>query len=331
MPEDYRVRAYNARQDLEQMYCLTEVAYAEDYRRIDRDPRAGMARERRVVAALSGLGRIFPALRDVTSGFVREEEGRIVCFVHFARVGLAGDRWSIETVMTDPGCRRRGYARELIGLAVDEIRRRGGRHVSLKVRADNEPAIRLYRSLGFAPVDATVQLKRSAAPSAVPVDWNKYRARRATVADWYGSWEARFVLGQRETPEPVKEGLPVTAHAYRRPALVRVLAPIFVRMSGRHLERWLIERSGKLVATLSIDGDPTGERTHEIALHVDPAHEAALAARLVACALDSLSRLPPLPILAETRPSNRAILDALRAHDFEAINTWHTLGLPLAG
>lgn len=149
MPAVGGLRAYGAGRDLAGIYDLTEVAYVEDYCRIGRSARAGMERERRTVAAVSLLGRIFSAIRDVTPGFVWEHEGRIVSFVHFARVGMAGDRWSIESVATHPDHQRRGLARRLVERAIDAIRERGGKTVTLKVRADNDPAYGLYRSLAL--------------------------------------------------------------------------------------------------------------------------------------------------------------------------------------
>lgn len=104
------MRAYDARRDLGSLYDLAEVTYAADYARIGRSARAGVEWERRVVASLSLLGRIFPRPRDLSPGYVREGDGRIVSVVCFARVGLSGDRWPIEAVATYPDCRRRGFA-----------------------------------------------------------------------------------------------------------------------------------------------------------------------------------------------------------------------------
>jgi hypothetical protein len=64
-----------------------------------------MDRERRLVALVSLLGRVLPKLRDVRPGLAREADGRLVSLVLLSRVGLAGDRWSIETVATHPARR----------------------------------------------------------------------------------------------------------------------------------------------------------------------------------------------------------------------------------
>jgi GNAT superfamily N-acetyltransferase len=116
-----RVRKYDARRDLDGLYDLAEVAYAEDYARIGRPAKAGMDRERRTVALLSVLERALPRLRDVQPGFVCEADGELVSVVLFARVGLVGDRWSIETVATHPDHRRQGLASALLKRAVESI------------------------------------------------------------------------------------------------------------------------------------------------------------------------------------------------------------------
>jgi len=325
--EKYGVRDYDIQQDLEQIYDLVEVGYAEDFDRIGREIRRGMDRERRVVAALRLLGRVFPALRDLSPGFVWETEGRIVSFVHFARVGLAGDRWSIESVVTHPDARRRGHARELVTRSVEAIRERGGGTVTLKVRADNDPAYRLYRDLGFVHYDTTVQLRRST-PSGEPSN-PAISPRRIGHRAWYGDWKRRHRLALRETPDAVQEVVAVSEHEHRRPAFARLLAPAFIRLSGRRIERWIVEEGGELLGTLSVDGDATGTRTHEFELHTDPSVEATWAAPLTDRALASLAALPPTTILVETRASNVDTLRALEERGFAAVNTWHALGLRL--
>jgi len=106
---------------LDGLYDLEEVAYAEDYARIGRSAKAGMDRGRRLVAFTSLLERVLPKLRDVQPGFICEVGGEIVSVVLFSRVGLAGDRHSIETVATHPAHRRQGQARTLIEKAIGSI------------------------------------------------------------------------------------------------------------------------------------------------------------------------------------------------------------------
>jgi len=325
------MRAYDARRDLESLCDLAEVAYAADYARIGRRASAGVERERRVVAALSLLGRIFPRLRDLSLGYVWEDRGRIVSAVCFARVGLSGDRWSIETVATHPDHRRCGLARRLVERAVVAIRDRGGSVCTLKARADNEAAYALYQDLGFEHYDSTWQLRADAIEPSSDAEVNGYRLRAASSAEWFRSWSDRLDLARRETPEAVQRILPVAASQVRRPGFARVVAPALARLSGRRVDHVFVECGGRLVATLAVHADVDGGRTHEFDAVIDPDHLSNLAVPLVDRALGTLAGVSPAPVLTETRPSNTSLLDALADRRFEAISRWHWLGRRLSG
>lgn len=62
--------------------------------------------------------------------------------------GGSGDIGYVANVATDPGYRRRGYARATMVALVDWMRTRDVRRVDLSATA---PAEGLYRSLGFTP------------------------------------------------------------------------------------------------------------------------------------------------------------------------------------
>lgn len=73
-----------------------------------------------------------------------EEEGKIMSAL---LMQICMDEAEILSVATDPGARRKGYARSLIQYALREI----GYEVSifLEVRSKNSGAISFYESLGF--------------------------------------------------------------------------------------------------------------------------------------------------------------------------------------
>ena len=92
-------------------------------------------------------------------------------------VGYAGlcdypDEAFVQTMAVAPGAQRQGLGAGLLVTLLQEAARRGQRAVSLEVRADNEPAQRLYAAHGFhrtgvrrgyypAGVDALVLTRRS--------------------------------------------------------------------------------------------------------------------------------------------------------------------------
>lgn len=324
-------RTYDVRRDLEGIYDLAEVAYVEDYARIGRSAKAGMERERRVATAVAFLGRAFPKLRDLSQGYVWEADGRIICVVLFARVGLAGNRWSIETVATHPEHRRQGLARRLVERAVETIQDRGGEVCTLKVRADNHAAYELYTDLGFVHFDSTANLRTTNVPRDIPGSLlstgGAYVERAASPREWFGSWEARWKLAGQEMPLDVQTFLPISQSQFRPPRFITHVAPLLSRLSGRRIEHTLVECRDTLVATLRIETDTTGERTHEFSLCIDPEHEESLAAPLMDKALRSLLNAARLPILTETRLTNRRTLQELEDRGFERVITWHELGL----
>ena len=69
-------------------------------------------------------------------------------------VGYAGlcdypDEAFVQTLAVAPAAQGRGLGGRLLTALLDEAERRGQRTVSLEVRADNEPAQRLYAKHGF--------------------------------------------------------------------------------------------------------------------------------------------------------------------------------------
>jgi ribosomal protein S18 acetylase RimI-like enzyme len=76
----------------------------------------------------------------------------LVCGTVDYRIGKAGNPYGITgfvfSVATDPGTRRRGYARECMDALLEWFRERGARRVQLTASTEARP---LYDSLGFEP------------------------------------------------------------------------------------------------------------------------------------------------------------------------------------
>lgn len=65
---------------------------------------------------------------------------------------IVHDELHVLNVATAPQHRRRGVGRRVMEEALIQARRRGCSLATLEVRRSNEPAIQLYKSLGFRPV-----------------------------------------------------------------------------------------------------------------------------------------------------------------------------------
>lgn len=72
--------------------------------------------------------------------------------VGYAGLALAGDTGDVMTVAVAPDRRRRGVGRMLVEGLLAHAAQQRLREVLLDVRADNEPAVALYESLGFEAV-----------------------------------------------------------------------------------------------------------------------------------------------------------------------------------
>jgi len=67
-------------------------------------------------------------------------------------VGVA-QCWTIKDLVVHPLARRRGIAAALLRRVFWEFRRRGAKHVDLKIQVDNPTgAVRLYKELGMREV-----------------------------------------------------------------------------------------------------------------------------------------------------------------------------------
>ena len=76
-----------------------------------------------------------------------ETPERIASFVLFQR---ALDEAEMLTLATDPPHQKRSFASAVLTAAFDSLRERGVTRCLLDVAADNDPALRLYRKLGFS-------------------------------------------------------------------------------------------------------------------------------------------------------------------------------------
>lgn len=74
--------------------------------------------------------------------------------IQFAAASGTVDRLSyyISTIVIDPEFRRRGLATDLLCFAEQKARETGCKMISLDMEKDNEPAVALYKALGFCIV-----------------------------------------------------------------------------------------------------------------------------------------------------------------------------------
>jgi ribosomal protein S18 acetylase RimI-like enzyme len=144
------LRPFDPRRDLNQVADLVELCFSDT---LDQEGHSYL-RQMRLAASKPGYLRwaVMMSERAVVplSGLVWEENGQVVgnlTLIPF--VGITYSFYLIANVAVHPNYRRRGIARNLTTAAIAHARRRKAQAVWLHVRAENDAASSLYRSLGF--------------------------------------------------------------------------------------------------------------------------------------------------------------------------------------
>lgn len=102
-------------------------------------------------------GETTESLRMIVESVVCEARGVLVYHkaglpVAAAMAAVSGNIGVYLNVVTHPSARGMGYGRAVMGAALNWARSAGATHAAIQVKADNEPAINLYGSLGFGEV-----------------------------------------------------------------------------------------------------------------------------------------------------------------------------------
>jgi ribosomal protein S18 acetylase RimI-like enzyme len=100
---------------------------------------------------------------------VAEEDGEVIGYAYAALEGydymsLRGPAALLHDIIVEPGQRRRGVGRLLLGVMLDELKARGAPRVVLSTAHRNETAQRLFAQAGFRPtmVEMTRELDEDA-------------------------------------------------------------------------------------------------------------------------------------------------------------------------
>jgi GNAT superfamily N-acetyltransferase len=169
--------------EFDRFTALIETAFAEDQAREGRSFRDEIRSLNHLLPLFKIMFAVAPGMEDYFYTIVWDVDGRFASAVTISRQGSDAQRWYIANVATHPDYRGRGLARALVAAALDRIRRQGGRNALLRVCADNEPAYRLYRSLGFQHLETGTILKGLAHPiaaSALPGAYTLGQSRQRT-------------------------------------------------------------------------------------------------------------------------------------------------------
>ena len=238
------IRPLNPARDLGQLADLIENAFGAELT----EGGQRILREIRILSWLGPLNYVLAASEPETdsmfTGFVWVADGQVVGNVTVNRPTGHAYRWQISNVAVLDRYRRQGIGRQLVEAAIRYAGSHNGQTAYLFVREDNPPAIQLYRSLGFAEVDSTTELKwRSTSqscagswsvPDPLPVTQGEslyrlvraaegagrrwlYGIRRAqyvsSAEEQFGRWLESLFTGEAEYRWGVKDGRELRAAA----------------------------------------------------------------------------------------------------------------------
>jgi ribosomal protein S18 acetylase RimI-like enzyme len=306
------LRPVQLRRDLADIADLIERCFAPT---LDASGRLAI-REMRVLSRTGllvwVLGRLSSVVPGLTKGFVWIEQGRLVGNVSVSPAGYENG-WIIANVAVEPDFRRRGIARQLMQAALDLIAENGAFAI-LQVEADNAPACRLYKSLGFRELRTFTRWRRGLyhrLPPPLPGPPMRRVARH--------EYDRLYALAQSTRPNE-RGGL-----GWLRPTTPGALHPSWAgtlkrALTGSRIDYWGIpglasELDGALIIETRADC-----LTALVDVLVRPERQGELEALLINSATRYLSARNR-PLVIEHPADDPVAVDVFRQYDFRPERT----------
>lgn len=327
--EENGLRPLIPSRDLLAVADLIEEAFVDDMDAAGLAALKEMRRLGRLRIVLKALDFFSPDVNTYLNGFVWIESGKLVGNTTISRGANDRKRWFISNVAVAKKYRGRGISRHLMDAALIFVKEMRGHKISLQVKEGNEPAIHLYRSLGFQHISTGMQLslnkieRRSSHP--LPSRF-KLRNRRLD----YTEAQAIFQLALATTSVEVQRERPLQMRSFQLGADFQ-LDNIFRAFLGvGQKKRWVIEdrATGQIAAT--IDVTPALWRgEHRLSFLVHPAYRGDIENALLEIALSYLQKLTTRKIVVQHEKEHLAGLDALLSAGFSIDKSlmWMTLSV----
>jgi ribosomal protein S18 acetylase RimI-like enzyme len=288
--EHFGLRPMDPMRDLRGVADLIEEAFADD---LDQSGQSALQELRwlsRIKPVLWWMVYSNPEHTDFLSGFVWEEDKKIVGNITINRSSAGSRRWLISNLAVSKKYRRRGIARGLMYAALELVNEYNGSMVSLQVRADNESARQLYDDLQFKEISGSTHLVAAQVPAVTELPLPPavvFRPRRFDMAD---AKEA-YHLANVATPISVQKEWPIRQSQFRLGS--GELVNNFIRQfqGGGPTAYWVVEDGQRFVASVDITPG-TWRKKHEITLMVHPDWRGILERPLISRALAYLQPWP---------------------------------------
>ena len=312
--EYFGLRSMDPMKDLSGVADLIEQAFADDLDQSGKNALRELRWLSRLKPVLWWMIYANPDHTDFLSGFVWEENRKIVGNITINRTGAGSRRWLISNVAVSNEYRRRGIARGLMYAALELVKEYNGSFVSLQVREDNEAALQLYDSLRFRKISGTTYLTSKQVPKVEKYPLPKevlLRPRNYTAVD---AREA-YNLARAATPLSVQKEWPLRQSHYRLNGSERI-NNLFNQLVGiGPSDFWVVEDGQRCVALVNIYPGSWG-KPHKLEVTIHPDWRGILEKPLISRALIYLHNWP-----------NKSISLRHPAYHTEAVETYKEFGL----
>jgi len=248
---------------------------------------------------------------ELLSGFVWVEGRRVVGNVTLtpSRGGGPGC-WLVSNVVVDPAYRRRGIGRALMEEVLAHVRSQNGRWIILQVRADNQAAVHLYRTMGFVPADTLLEMHLSKVEAKAESSLRPSLRRRG-----YDEWPQEYHLAQEALPSAAQRMRPLDPSSFRVAWDERIFRLLRNWLGSVREHRLAVEEEGTLGATLTVWAG-RWRPYHRLEIMVHPDYRGRWEEGLVDQALAILCRYPPHPAYIEVYAAHEDLARALKERGF---------------
>jgi len=222
--------------------------------------------------------------------------------------------------------RGRGIGRQLVEAALELARARHGEWVVLQVRHDNEPALRIYRRLGFEALFSHTEWYHT---GILEEPWHVetasgYRLRPRRPSDWRREYD----LALATTSEMQRWLQGVEISEYHRTPLQRFGEWIGDLLGGGQTVRLCLEQGEELAGTMTLQTRGWGEH-NRMSFQVHPRHRGRVEHMLVSEGLTWLGIRTGRPIFIEHPAEHQEGIAALKHFKFVERRTLVTMRRPL--
>ena len=327
---EFKMRAWDFEKDQENVIKLLDIVFEKELESKGLNVKVVFDEFKAILPLMKLLGIFSKNFKHTLDGFVFEnKEGEIVASVN---ISYSLFYWEIAMVATNPDYRRRGLARQLVTASINHAKELGAKLIVLEVLDINEPAYKLYRSLGFVHYDSLTRLKLDFGKlSDIPsIDLPEGYELREFTRDKKTN-QARYELDMRVTPEDVQVFHPVDRKKYFKPLMIRMVRPFAKLLLKMKRFDWLIYQGENLVGDVAVYPSRKEGSPHRIYLMLDPAHSEILSEPMITHSLATLRKNTTVVenTIVEFRTIETKQLETARKYGFVDVETMHLLGLKI--